>query len=117
MVAGLNSTDTWSYDTITLSVSVYKIVTASRKYHVFKTVNIYSFLLSESNKTYSTCHSSRCEANVFGLDIIPVSSLFADVAILSWSSVIVNTFVVSSQKLCKTETFRQVCDKASLQAN
>jgi len=105
MVAGLNSAGTWSYS-IALSVSVHKIVTASRNYHVFKTVHIYSFLLSESNKTYYACRSSRSEASVFGLDIVQVSSLFADVAIVSWSSVIVNAFVVLSQKLCKPKTFR-----------
>lgn len=37
-------------------VSVYKIVTASRNYHGFRSVHIYSFLLSVSNKTYYTCH-------------------------------------------------------------
>lgn len=62
---------------------------------MFLKLHVYSFLLSESKNTYYRCHSSRCGINVFGLDIVPVSSLFAIVPIVSWSNVIVHVFVAS----------------------
>lgn len=78
--------------------AVYKVVTSFRNCLVFKIVHVYSFLLSECNKT---CRSSRC-------DFFLVSSLFAKVSVISWSSVIVNIFVILRQKLCKIESFRWV---------
>lgn len=49
----------------------------------FLKLQIHSSTVSEANK--GPCHSARC-------DIIPLSSLFADVPVLSRASVIFNTF-------------------------